>query len=139
MGTKEEQAARQRTNLQNAKARDRVPLPAGGAKLRERYGIDPFSVIRMDKKPWHDSNKQWLQATGVNDSAGRGANCTRNKGWDDVGPEHGTSKFPFALAEAVCRFFAPSPSLAERPVVVLDPCCGVLFPHEPVWLERSPS
>ena len=34
VSTKEEQAVRQRTNLQSAKARDPVPLPAGGAKLR---------------------------------------------------------------------------------------------------------
>ena len=41
VSTKEEQAVRQRANLLSAQARAPVPLPAGGAQLRERYGIDP--------------------------------------------------------------------------------------------------
>lgn len=101
--------------------------PEPGAKLADRFGIAPFSILNAREGWWQERKRQWL-SLGIQSEVGREGNLL---GMSDtiLQPDqqlrasgeqlsNGTSIFDPVLAELAYRWFSPKDGL------VLDPFAG---------------
>lgn len=88
--------------------------------LREKYGVNPFTILDAKDGVWAARKRKWIQDLGIKSEVGRDAKCFHTGNYDKWGTQMKTetSVFDPVLCEVMYRWYCPNGGK------ILDPFAG---------------